>query len=118
MIHREPLSMTPVDAMALVAGVAVSFQTEVYFGIFPPLMMPQSRAMLAGMVAWSCWVAAMAVSFAIAGRVIRYGRKPSSAEWLAILTSLGAYQGIFWVDRVIYRFSAAAADSHASLVTG
>jgi hypothetical protein len=79
--------MTPVDAMTLAAGVALSIQCRPIVGGFP-YAMPDPWVMLVISLAWLFWMGAASTSVVVAARLIRYRRFPRPAEWLAILMTL------------------------------
>ncbi len=76
--------MTPVDAMALVAGVALAFSFRPGVN---PYAVPPPWVMFVIVLSWIFWIMTAAVSAVVAGRLIRYRRGPRPAEWLAILTT-------------------------------
>ena len=104
--------MTPVDAMALAAGVALSFQVRPIVGAYPYAVPPPS-VMLVIVVAWFFWIANTAVSTVAAARVVRYRRGPRPAEWLAVMTTLAGVLAMgpgLPVDRAIDALPAAMAE--------
>jgi len=105
--------MTPVDMMALAAGVALSFQFRPIVGAYPYAVPPPS-VMLVIVVAWFFWIANTAVSTVAAARVVRYRRGPRPAEWLAVMTTLAGVLAMgpgLPVDRAIDALPAAMAET-------
>jgi hypothetical protein len=88
---REPRSMTMVDLVTLVAGVALGYAaiaSQPGLAFMPP-------AWVLAVIAISnvfFWMAA-ASSFVALGRVTAYRRMPRPAEWLAILISVAGLTG-------------------------
>ncbi len=86
MMKQEPVSMTLVDLVALVAGVAAGFAVLKALPELP--FIPPGWVLLVLAVSNFLQWATIACAVVALGRVASYRRMPRSAEWLAIVVSL------------------------------